>query len=85
MAVTSAGRRITDAEAARSLGVSRSYLSEMMGGTKRVPEWIDKPLAYLCGTWLLTQYRALREALDEQPETPKARAERLAREFARAA
>lgn len=85
MALTSAGRRISDAEAARALGVSRSYLSEMMAGTKRVPEWVDKPLAYLCGSWLLTQYRALAEALNDEAETPKARAERLAREFGRAA
>ena len=85
MALTSNGRRITDAEAARALGVSRSYLSEMMAGAKRVPEWIDRPLAYLCGSWLLTQYRALQEALSDDAETPKQRAERLAREFGRAA
>lgn len=85
MAVTTAGRRITDSEAAKALGVSKSYLSEMMAGVKRVPEWVDKPLAYLTGTWLLTQYRALAEALSEDAETPKARAERLAREFRRVA
>lgn len=76
------GVRHTDAWTAKRLGISRSYLCEIMSGKKSAPEWLATPLAYLTGTWLLAQYRRLQEALRED-ETEKQRGERIAREYLR--
>lgn len=80
------GCRGTDSWVAKRLGISRSYLSEILSGAKPVPEWMPVPLAYLTGTWLLRQYLDLQDALAAvSEESPKQRAERLAREYLRAA
>jgi hypothetical protein len=80
------GCRMSDSWAAKRLGISRSYLSEIFSGAKRVPSWMPRPLAYLTGTWLLQQYIDLQDALASiSEESPKQRAERLAREYMRGA
>lgn len=80
------GCRMSDSWVAKRLGISRSYLSEIFSGAKAVPQWLPRPLAYLTGTWLLQQYLDLQDALASvTSDTPKQRAERLAREFMRGA
>lgn len=80
------GCRGTDSWVAKRPGISRSYLSEILSGAKAVPDWLPVPLAYLTGTWLLRQYLDLQDALAAvSEESPKARAERLAREYLRGA
>jgi hypothetical protein len=80
------GCRGTDSWAAKRIGISRSYLSEILSGAKPVPAWMPRPLAYLTGTWLLQQYLDLQDALASvSEESPKDRAERVAREYLRGA
>lgn len=80
------GVRHSDAWTAHRLGISRSYLSEILSGAKRVPAWLPVPLAYLTGTWLLQQYLDLQDALASIAEaSPRATAERIAREYLRGA
>ena len=72
---------------AKSLGLSRSYFSELANGKKAIPDWMIVPLCVLTGTNLLSQYREWQRAMNIAcaTETDAQRAERIAAEVRRAA
>lgn len=57
------GGRWSDAWLATRLGVSKGYLSRILGDKQEMPVWMIRPICYATGSNLVRQYADLQDAL----------------------
>lgn len=87
VAIRTNPRHMSQAQVARGLGKSPSYLSEIINGTKPLPLSLISPFSYLVGSWIVKQYVDLQEAMRDvaSRNTREDRINRIVREMERAA
>jgi plasmid maintenance system antidote protein VapI len=87
VAIITNPRHLSQAQIARDLGKSPSYLSEIINGTKPLPLRLVTPFSYLTGTWIVRQFIDLQEAMRDVAarNTRTDRINRIVREMERAA